>query len=47
MAEGFGKLILGDKWNVYSAGIETHGVNPHAIKAMKKSVLIFHITLLT
>ena len=22
MAEGFGKLILGDKWNVYSAGIE-------------------------
>ncbi|MCD8925827.1 arsenate reductase (thioredoxin) [Staphylococcus epidermidis] len=36
MAEGFGKLILGDKWNVYSAGIETHGVNPHAIKAMKE-----------
>ncbi|OLN18992.1 arsenate reductase, partial [Corynebacterium diphtheriae] len=23
MAEGFGKAILGDEWNVYSGGIET------------------------
>ena len=23
-------------WNVYSAGIETHGVNPKAIEAMKE-----------
>lgn len=34
MAEGFGKEILGKEWNVYSAGIEAHGVNPNAIKAM-------------
>ncbi|WP_209121932.1 arsenate reductase (thioredoxin) [Alkalihalobacillus sp. BA299] len=36
MAEGFGKKYLGDKWDVYSAGIEAHGVNPNAIKAMKE-----------
>lgn len=36
MAEGFGKAILGDEWNVYSAGIETHGVNPKAIEAMNE-----------
>ncbi|HFV7564734.1 TPA: hypothetical protein ACH95L_002803 [Staphylococcus aureus] len=36
MAEGWGKEILGEGWNVYSAGIETHGVNPKAIEAMKK-----------
>ncbi|UXR77931.1 MULTISPECIES: arsenate reductase (thioredoxin) [unclassified Staphylococcus] len=34
MAEGWGKQILGDSWNVYSGGIETHGVNPKAIEAM-------------
>ena len=28
--------ILGEDWNVYSAGIETHGVNPKAIEAMKE-----------
>lgn len=36
MAEGWGKKILGDKWNVYSAGIEAHGLNPNAVKAMKE-----------
>ncbi|MGG3519827.1 arsenate reductase (thioredoxin) [Bacillus pseudomycoides] len=36
IAEGFGKKYLGDKWNIYSAGIEAHGVNPNAIKAMKE-----------
>lgn len=25
MAEGWAKQILADDWNVYSAGIETHG----------------------
>ena len=35
MAEGWGKEILGEDWNVYS-GIETHGVNPKAIEAMKE-----------
>ncbi|QLK86149.1 arsenate reductase (thioredoxin) [Staphylococcus sp. 17KM0847] len=36
MAEGWGKEILGEDWNVYSAGIETHGVNPKAIEAMQE-----------
>ena len=27
---------MGEDWNVYSAGIETHGVNPKAIEAMKE-----------
>ncbi len=36
MAEGFGHHYLGDKYDVYSAGIEAHGVNPNAIKAMKE-----------
>ncbi|KAA1037607.1 arsenate reductase (thioredoxin) [Macrococcus equipercicus] len=35
IAEGFGKKYL-PEWNVYSAGIETHGVNPKAIEAMKE-----------
>ncbi len=34
IAEGFGKTYLGDTWNVYSAGIEAHGVNPNAIKTI-------------
>lgn len=36
MAEAWGKQYVGDKWNVYSAGIEAHGVNPNAIKAMRE-----------
>lgn len=36
MAEGWAKQILADDWNVYSAGIETHGVNSKAIEAMKE-----------
>ncbi|MCF1618066.1 arsenate reductase (thioredoxin) [Tetragenococcus koreensis] len=36
MAEGWGKKILGKEWNVYSAGIETHGVNPRAVEVMKE-----------
>ena len=34
MAEGWGKEILGEDFEVYSAGIETHGVNPKAVEAM-------------
>ncbi|BAU28045.1 arsenate reductase [Aneurinibacillus soli] len=34
MAEGFGKKYLSDKYEVYSAGIEAHGLNPNAIKVM-------------
>lgn len=36
MAEAWGKHYLGENWEVYSAGIEAHGVNPLAIKAMKE-----------
>lgn len=34
MAEAFGHKYLSDKFDVYSAGIEAHGLNPNAIKAM-------------
>lgn len=33
MAEGFAKKYLPD-WDVQSAGIEAHGLNPNAVKAM-------------
>ena len=36
MAEGWAKKHLGDEWKVYSAGIEAHGLNPNAVKAMKE-----------
>ncbi len=36
MAEGFGRHYLSDRYNVYSAGIEAHGVNPNAVAAMKE-----------
>ncbi|MEQ6377650.1 arsenate reductase (thioredoxin) [Bacillaceae bacterium S4-13-58] len=36
MAEGWAKKILGDTWDVKSAGIEAHGLNPNAVKAMKE-----------
>nr|WP_172685260.1 arsenate reductase (thioredoxin) [Bacillaceae bacterium JMAK1] len=36
MAEGFGKHILSDDWDVYSAGIEAHGLNPNAVKVMNE-----------
>jgi len=34
MAEGFAKKYLGDRFEVYSAGIEAHGLNPMAVKVM-------------
>ena len=36
MADGWSKMLLPEDWEVYSAGIETHGVNPNAIKAMNE-----------
>ncbi|KXZ23467.1 arsenate reductase [Bacillus nakamurai] len=36
MAEGWAKQYLSDVWEVYSAGIEAHGLNPNAVKAMKE-----------
>jgi arsenate reductase (thioredoxin) len=36
MAEGWAKQYLGEEWNVYSAGIEAHGLNPKAVQAMSE-----------
>lgn len=36
IAEGYLKHFLGNNARVYSAGIETHGVNPRAIATMKE-----------
>ncbi|MCW7456737.1 arsenate reductase ArsC [Leptospira bandrabouensis] len=36
MAEGWMRYYAKEKANVYSAGIETHGVNPKAIATMKE-----------
>lgn len=35
IAEGYLRHFAGDKAVVYSAGVETHGVNPRAIATMK------------
>lgn len=34
ITEGYLRFFAGDKANIYSAGIETHGVNPKAIEVM-------------
>lgn len=34
IAEGYLRHFAGDKASVYSAGVETHGVNPRAIATM-------------
>jgi arsenate reductase len=36
IAEGYLQYFAGDKAQVYSAGVETHGVNPRAIATMKE-----------
>ncbi len=37
MAEGFARSIHNDQFDVYSAGIEKHGMNPYAIQVMKEA----------
>lgn len=37
MAEGWGRYLKGDCLDVYSAGIEKHGLNPFAVKAMAEA----------
>lgn len=37
MAEGWTRALKGDIYEVYSAGIETHGLNENAVKVMKES----------
>jgi arsenate reductase len=36
IAEGYLRRFAGNKAEVYSAGVETHGVNPKAIQVMKE-----------
>jgi len=37
MAEGWARQLKGDIIEVYSAGIETHGLNPNAVKVMAEA----------
>jgi arsenate reductase len=37
MAEGWARALKGDCVEAYSAGIEKHGMNPHALKVMAES----------
>jgi arsenate reductase len=37
MAEGWTKKLKSDVLNVWSAGIETHGLNPYAVQVMKEA----------
>ncbi|WP_291327505.1 arsenate reductase ArsC [Desulfovibrio sp. UCD-KL4C] len=37
MAEGWARHLKSDQINAYSAGIETHGLNPYAVKVMAES----------
>lgn len=34
MAEGYGRRLLPQDWEIYSAGIEAHGMNPRTITVM-------------
>ncbi len=36
IAHGYLQYFAGDRAEVYSAGVETHGVNPRAIQVMKE-----------
>lgn len=36
IAEGYLRHFAGEKASVYSAGVETHGVNPRALATMKE-----------
>jgi arsenate reductase len=37
MAEGWGRALLGDEFDVYSAGTEPHGINPVAQEVMQEA----------
>ena len=37
MAEGWTRHLKGDVIDAYSAGIETHGLNPNAVKVMQET----------
>ncbi len=37
MAEGWAKSLHGDRYAIYSAGIEAHGLNPNAVQVMQEA----------
>jgi arsenate reductase len=37
MAEGWARRLKADTFNAYSAGVEKHGLNPMAVKAMAEA----------
>ena len=37
MAEGWTRSVHGDRYEVYSAGIEAHGLNPLAVQVMREA----------
>ena len=37
MAEGFAKALKSDEFESYSAGVEKHGMNPHAVAVMAEA----------
>lgn len=37
MAEGWARRLKGDVMEAYSAGIEKHGLNPHAVRVMAEA----------
>ncbi len=37
MAEGWARALKGDVLEAFSAGIETHGLNPNAVRVMKEA----------
>ena len=37
MAEGWARKLKNCELEAYSAGVETHGLNPHAIKVMAEA----------
>ncbi|HEX2898639.1 MAG TPA: arsenate reductase ArsC [Bacteroidia bacterium] len=39
IAEGFLRQLAGDRADVYSAGVETHGLNPRAVQTMAEAGL--------
>lgn len=37
IAEGYAKKYLNSKWEIRSAGVESHGLNPKAVAVMKEA----------
>ncbi len=37
MAEGWARVLVGDRIDAVSAGVETHGLNPNAVKVMAEA----------